>query len=69
MVFPPSLSNEEFGVADSLVAMELYAFFDILLLAHHIDQDYKVDGFAQVVHPQVLFAYYFLEQVLHKVKF
>jgi len=49
-----SVSNEEFRVGDSFVAMGLCAPFGMLLLAHHVNQDYVVDGFAQEVYTEVL---------------
>jgi len=39
---------------DRFVATELCDSFGMLLLAHHVDQNYVVDEFAQEVYPQVL---------------
>jgi len=40
--------------------MELCTFIDMLLLVHHVDQDYMVDGFAQEIYSHILSTYYFL---------
>jgi len=56
-----SISNEEFRVGDSFVAIELCAPYGMLLLVHgpmealpsSYDWSYVVDKFAQKVYPQV----------------
>jgi len=58
MISSSSLSNEEFGVGNSFVAMELCIPFGILLFANHKDQDYVVDGFAQNVQYEQMKMYF-----------